>query len=79
MRLFDSIKRETHMNDTYIVVAYSVLEDLLTAYGYQFDVRSRVRAAEVLIVAVVAAKFFQNHHEHALSISKKVRGILHHF
>jgi len=39
------------MNDTYIVTAYSVIEDLLTAHGYQDDVRSTVSAAEVLIVA----------------------------
>lgn len=56
------------MNDTYIVTAYSVIEDLLKAYGYQDDPRARVSAAEVLIVAVVAAKYFQNHHERALCI-----------
>lgn len=56
------------MNDTYIVTAYSVIEDVLRAHGYQDDPRARVSAAEVLIVAVVAAKYFQNHHERALSI-----------
>jgi len=63
------------MNDTYIVTAYSVIEDLLTAYGYQDDVRSTVSAAEVLIVAVVAAKYFQNHHERALSIMVRLGDI----
>jgi hypothetical protein len=56
------------MNDTYIVTAYSVIEDLLRAYDYQDDQRATVSAAEVLTVAVVAAKYFQNHHERALCI-----------
>lgn len=63
------------MNDIYIVTAYSVIEDLLTAYGYQDDVRSTVSAAEVLIVAVVAAKYFQNHHERALCIMVRLGDI----
>lgn len=63
------------MNDTYIVTAYSVIEDLLKAYGYQDDPRATVSAAEVLIVAVVAAKYFQNHHERALCILVKLGDI----
>jgi hypothetical protein len=56
------------MNDTYIVTAYSVIDDLLKAYGYTDDVRATVGAAEIMTVAVVAAKYFQNHHERALCI-----------
>lgn len=56
------------MNDTYIVTAYSVIDDVLRAYGYEDDVRATVSAAEILVVAVLAAKYFQNHHERALSI-----------
>lgn len=56
------------MNDTYIVTVYSVIADLLKAYNYQDDPRARVSAAEVLTVAVVAAKYFHNHHERALCI-----------
>ena len=63
------------MNDDYIVPAYSVIEDVLKAHGYEEDVRARVSAAEILIVAVVAAKYFQNHHERALSIMIKLQEI----
>lgn len=56
------------MNDTYIVTVYCVIDDLLKAYGYQDDARASVSAAEILTVAVVAAKYFQNHHERALCI-----------
>ena len=63
------------MNDDYIVPAYSVIEDVLKAHGYEDDVRARVSAAERLIVAVGAAKYFQNHHERALSIMIKLQEI----
>lgn len=56
------------MNDTYIVTAYCVIEDVLKASGYENDVRASVSAAEILLVAVVAARYFQNHHERALCI-----------
>jgi len=54
------------MNDTYIVTVYVVLDDLLQVLHYQDDKRAALSAAEILTVAVVAAKFFQNHHERAL-------------
>ena len=56
------------MNDTYIVTAYSVIDDLLKAHGYADDVRATISAAEILTVAVVAAKYFQNLHERSLCI-----------
>ncbi|MEQ8671735.1 MAG: hypothetical protein RLP44_21570 [Aggregatilineales bacterium] len=59
------------MNDTYIVTVYCLIEDLLKAYGYQDDCRATVSAAEVLTVAIISAKYFQNHHERALCILAK--------
>lgn len=58
------------MNDHYIVTAFVVLDDLLKAHGYREDSRAQSSAAEVLTVAVVAAKYFQNHHERALCLLK---------
>ena len=54
------------MNDDYIVPVYVMIDDVLRMMKYQDDVRASVSAAEVLTVAVVAARFFQNHHERAL-------------
>jgi hypothetical protein len=56
------------MNETYIVTAYCVIKDILRAYVYEDDQRANVSAAEILLVAVVAAKYFQNHHERALCV-----------
>ena len=63
------------MDDTYIVTGYCVIEDILKAYGYQDDVRATISAAEILVVAIVAAKYFQNHHERALCILIKLGDI----
>lgn len=63
------------MNDTYIVTAYSVIDDLLRACDYQDDLRATISAAEILTVAVVAAKYFQNHHERALCLLIKLGDI----
>jgi hypothetical protein len=56
------------MNDTYIVTVYVVIDDLLRVMNYQDDRRAEVSAAEILTVAVIAAKYFQNHHERALCL-----------
>jgi hypothetical protein len=56
------------MNDTYIVTTYVVIDDILKAYGFEDDCRANGTAAEILTVGVVAAKYFQNHHERALIV-----------
>src|SRR3954451_16989435 len=60
------------MNDTYIVMTFVVLDDVLKAYAYQEDSRAQSSAAEVLTVAVVAAKYFQKHHERALVLLRQL-------
>ena len=54
------------MNATYIVTAYVVIDDVLKGLGYRDDCRATISSAEIVTVAVVAARFFQNHHERAL-------------
>jgi len=56
------------MNAHYIVTSYVLIDDWLKAMNWQDDVRVTISASEVLTIAVLAAKFFQNHHERALSI-----------
>lgn len=56
------------MNDDYIVPTYVILAEILEAVGHQEDSRSQVSSAEIIIVAVVAAKYFQNHHERAVCL-----------
>jgi hypothetical protein len=60
------------MNDEYIVTVFVVIDDLLKAMNYQDDVRAQISAAEVLTVAVLAAKYFQNHHERCLCLLQRL-------
>lgn len=56
------------MNDTYIVTLYVMVEDMLKLMGYEDDGRVQVKAAEILTVAIVAAKYFENHQARALGV-----------
>lgn len=56
------------MNDDYIVPVYTILDDILHLMNYQDDVRSTLSGAEILTIAIISAKYFQNHHERALCI-----------
>jgi hypothetical protein len=63
------------MNALYIVTTYVLIDDSLKAQHFQDDPRATVTTAEVLTVAVVAARFFQNHHERALCLLQMVGAI----
>jgi hypothetical protein len=63
------------MNALSIVAIYVILDDTLKAMGHQDDCRASLTSAEILTVAVVAARFFQNHHERALQVLIQTRAI----
>ena len=56
------------MDDDFIVTAFVVLDKTMAALGHRDDVRAGASDAEVLTVAVVAAKYFQCHLERALGV-----------
>lgn len=56
------------MNATYIITTYVVIDDLLREMGFTDHHHAKVSTAEILTIAVVAAKYFQNHHERALCV-----------
>ena len=60
------------MNDTYIVTGFVLIDDLLVLMGHQDDCRTHISASEIMTVAVVAAKYFHNHHERALSLMQRL-------
>ena len=63
------------MDALYIVTVYVVLDDSLKAMGHQDDCRSQISTAEILTVAVLAARYFNNHHERALCILQMLGAI----
>ncbi len=58
------------MNDDFIVTAYVVLDETMRALEHRSHPLARVCDAEVLTVAVVAARYFANHHERALQVMR---------
>ena len=56
------------MDARYIVTTYVVLDDGLKQVDFADDRRVTMTAAEVLTVAVVAARYFHNHLERALTV-----------
>ena len=61
------------MDDTRIIATFVIIDDILTALGHRTHCLACTSDAEVLTVAVIAATYFQNHHEHALWVLKGLR------
>ncbi len=56
------------MNATWIITVFVVVDDLMQELGHRTHKLAHASDAEVLLVAIVAAQFFQNHHERALAV-----------
>jgi len=56
------------MDGDFIVTAYVVLDKTMATLGHRDDVRARASDAEVLTVAIVAAKYVQSHLARALQM-----------
>ncbi len=56
------------MNALWIITVFVVVDDVMHELGHRSHKLAQASDAEVLLVAIVAAQFFQNHHERALSV-----------
>jgi len=56
------------MNDDFIVPVYVVIDETMRVLEHRSHPLAQRSDAEVLTVAVVAANYFQNHHERALQV-----------
>lgn len=56
------------MNAMWIITVFVVVDDLMQQLGHRTHKLAQASDAEVLLVAIVAAQFFQNHHERALGV-----------
>jgi hypothetical protein len=56
------------MNDDFIITVHSVISDTMKQLGHQSHRLAKVGDAEILTIAIVAAKYFHNHHERALCV-----------
>jgi len=60
------------MNEDIIVTMYVVTDDLLQAFEQRSHVLAQMSDAEVVLVALVAAMYFQNQHERALCVMRAI-------
>ncbi len=56
------------MDTTWIVTVFVITDDLMTLLEHRSHVLAQVPDAEIVTVAIVAAKYFANHHERALQV-----------
>jgi hypothetical protein len=59
------------MDATWIVTVFVMVDTIMEASEHRRHPLAKVPDVEVLTVAVVAAKSFQNHHERALAVMKR--------
>lgn len=58
------------MNATWIVTVFVMTDDLLTVLKHRSHVLAQVPDSEIITVALVAAKYFQNHQERAFEMMR---------
>lgn len=61
------------MDADWIITAFVLIDTLMERVGHQTDVRAQVPDSEVILIAVAAAKYFQNHQERAVCILRECR------
>jgi hypothetical protein len=66
-----SILTEERMNAEWIITAFDLIVTLLSRLDHPSHKLAQVPDSEILIVAVVAAKYFQNHYERAVCVLRE--------
>src|SRR4051794_20890946 len=59
------------MDATWIITAFVLIDTLMERLNHRSDVRAHVPDSEVILIAVLSAKYFQNHHERAVCIVRE--------
>jgi hypothetical protein len=60
------------MDADWIITAFVLIDTVLEQFEHRSHVLADVPDSEIVIVAVIAAKYFQNHHERALCIVREL-------
>lgn len=58
------------MDADWIITTFVLTDTLMERLGHRSDVRAKVADSEIILTAVVAAKYFQNHHERAVCVMR---------
>jgi hypothetical protein len=68
MVLADTRKTRSSMNNDVIITSYVITVDVMKGFGHESHVLAQVSDADVVFIAIMAALYFQNHHERALCV-----------
>lgn len=63
-----TVSERKPMNDSLIVTTFVIIDEVLNAACHQSHGLAELPDSEILLVGVVAAQYFQNHHERALYV-----------
>lgn len=58
------------MDATWIITVFVIVDEIMTCLDHHSHILAEVPDAEIITIAVVAAKYFQNHHERAVCIMR---------
>ncbi len=61
------------MDAEWMIPAFLVIDHTMEQLGHRSDARAQAPDSDVITVAVVAAKYFQNHHERASRVMRQLR------
>src|SRR6476646_3147586 len=59
------------MDATWSITAFVLIDTLMDRLEHRSDVRAQVPDSEVILIAVLSAKYFHNHHERAVCILRE--------
>src|SRR5690348_5207513 len=60
------------MDVTWIITCFVTIDDLMKAFEHDTHYHAKVSDAEILTIAVVAAKYFNNNHKLTLSVLQQM-------
>lgn len=58
------------LSDDKVISIYCLIDDMLKGIHHPEDTRRKVSDSEIITTAIVAARFFSGHHEHAIGFMK---------
>ncbi|MCG8349761.1 MAG: IS982 family transposase [Chloroflexales bacterium] len=63
------------MDANWMITAFVMIDTLMETLEHTSDVRAQVPDSEIVLIAVVAAKYFGNHHERAVQVLTGCRSL----
>ena len=63
---------EEHMDALWIITVFNFVDEVMLTLGHRSHALADVPDSEVITIAIVAAKYFQNHHERTVCVMQEL-------